>query len=139
MKVFFCLIVLLSAAAAGVAAIPGVCNNELSEWIKSKRPLSIVDVQAASDFRARNYDQSLSTGNDPAHLKKIAVRLKGKPGEVVVVSADGGADALRAVEVLVRGGVKRSRVLILEGGMEAAATNATCDCCKPLHPKVSSK
>lgn len=139
MKSLFCLIVLLSAAVVGAAQIPGVCHNELSGWIKSGRPVSIVDVQSPSDFKAHNYDKSLSSGSDPVRLKKIAAQLKGKAGDVVVVSADGGADALRAVELLVRGGVKRSRVLVLEGGMAAAASNATCDCCKSLHPKVSSK
>ncbi len=137
MKSLFCLIVLLSAAVVGAAPIPGVCHNELSGWIKSGRPISIVDVQASSDFKAHNYDQSLSSGNDPVRLKKIAAQLKGKAGDVVVVGADGGADALHAVELLVRGGVKRSRVLVLEGGMAAAVKNATCDCCKPDNKKVS--
>ncbi len=137
MKGLYCLIILLFAAAVGAAEVPGVCHNELSEWIRSKRPFSIVDVQDPAGFRAHNYDHSLAAGNDPARLKSIASRLKGKQGSVVVVSADGGADALRAVELLVRGGVKRSRVLVLEGGMAAAASNATCDCCQPDNKKVS--
>lgn len=137
MKGLFCLIILLFAAEVGAAEVSVVCHNDLSEWIRSKRPLSIVDVQDPTGFRAHNYDHSLAAGNDPARLKNIAARLKGKQVDVVVVSADGGAEALRAVELLVRGGVKRSRVLVLEGGMAAAASKAVCDCCKPDNKKVS--
>jgi hypothetical protein len=127
---------LLFPALTGAAGTPGVCHNELSEWIKSKRPLAIVDVQDSAGFRAHNYDHSLAAGNDPLRLKKIAAQLRDKQGSVIVVSADGGQDAVRAVEQLVRGGVSRSRILALEGGMAAAAKNAVCDCCKPAR-KVS--
>ena len=64
-------------------------------------------------------------------MKKIAAKLRSTKGKVILVSATGGVDALKATELLVRGGVQRSRIFILEGGMEAAAKNATCDCCKP--------
>lgn len=139
MKSFLCLMILLFAAAVVAAEAPGVCHNELSEWIRTKRPLSIVDVQDPAGFRAHNYDHSLAAGNDPARLKNIAARLRDKQGSVVVVSADGGDEAFRAVESLVRGGVKRSRILVLEGGMAAAAKNVVCDCCKPDNKKVSPK
>jgi rhodanese-related sulfurtransferase len=130
---------LLFPALTGAVETPGVCHNELSEWIKSKRPLAIVDVQDSAGFRAHNYDHSLAAENDPVRLKKIAEQLRGKQGRVIVVSADGGQDAVRAAEQLARNGVKRSRILVLEGGMAAAAKNAVCDCCKPDNKKVSFK
>lgn len=136
MKGFLCLLILLFPALTGAAGTPGVCHNELSEWIKSRRQLAIVDVQDSAGFRAHNYDHSLVAGTNPGRLKKIAAQLRGKQRSVIVVSADGGQDAEQAVEQLVRSGVNRSRILILEGGMAAAAKNAVCDCCKPVR-KVS--
>jgi len=111
--------------------IPTVCHNELSSWIKANQPLSIVDIQDAEGFRAHNYAHSLAVGNDPARLRKIAYRLRSTRGKVILVSSTGGTDALRAMEQLLRGGVQRSRILLLEGGMEAAAKDAACECCKP--------
>jgi rhodanese-related sulfurtransferase len=113
------------------AQAPTVCHNELSSWIKAKQKLSIVDIQNAADFREHNYTGSLASDNDPLRLKRIAARLRSTKGKVIVVSATGGDNALQATELLVNGGVKRSRIMLLEGGMEAAAKNAACDCCKP--------
>ncbi len=131
MKKVFLLILALIPCLAFAAPIPVVCHNELSSWIKAHKTLSIVDVQDAGEFREHNYEGSLATGNDPARLKKVAHRLATSKGKVIVVSTNGGADAQKASELLVLGGVPRSRILILEGGMEAAAKNAACDCCQP--------
>lgn len=131
MKSFCCLTILLFPVLVGASGIPGVCHNELFEWIKAKRPLAIVDVQNVADFRAHNYEHSLATGSDLAHLKNIAARLRTQKGRVIVVSADGGPDALRAAKELAKGGVFHSRLFILEGGMKVAVKNAVCDCCKP--------
>lgn len=125
------LILILIPTLLSAGHVPTVCNTELASWIKAKQALSIVDIQSAEDFRAHNYSDSLATGNNRLRLKKIADRLQSTNGKVVVVSASGGADALQATEQLVRGGVKRSRILVLEGGMEAAVKNAACECCKP--------
>jgi hypothetical protein len=110
---------------------PTVCHNELSAWIKSKQTLAIFDIQAPEGYRAHNYEDSIAVGPDPGRLKKIAGRLRSTKGKVILVSATGGVDASNALELLVRGGVQRSRIFVLEGGMEAAAKNADCDCCKP--------
>ncbi|QEM68806.1 hypothetical protein FO488_11980 [Geobacter sp. FeAm09] len=114
--------------------VPTVCHNELSAWIKANKRLSIVDIQDVEGFRAHNYEHSFATGNDSARLQKIAAKLRSAGGKVIVVSATGGSDALHAAELLERGGVQHSRILLLEGGMEAAARNAACDCCKPARP-----
>lgn len=133
------LILMVIPALVVAAQTPTVCHNELSSWIKTKQVLSIVDIQDPEGFRAHNYDHSLAVGNDPARLKKIASRLCSTKGKVIVVSATGGTDALQAVERLVRAGVQRSRILVLEGGMEAAARNAACDCCKPASLQSATK
>jgi rhodanese-related sulfurtransferase len=125
------LIFLLVPSIVFAVSIPSVCHNELSAWIKANKALSIVDIQDDGEFREHNYERSLSTGNDPARLKKVANRLRTTNGKVIVVSTTGGEDAVKAVEQLVTAGVQRSRILILEGGMEAAAKNTACDCCKP--------
>ena len=131
MKHIVALILVLMPSLLMAGHVPSVCHTELSSWIKTKQKLAIVDIQGADEFRAHNYADSLPSGNDPLRLKKIASRVRHTNGKVVVVSATGGADAVQATEQLVRGGVKRSRILVLEGGMEAAAKNAVCDCCKP--------
>jgi rhodanese-related sulfurtransferase len=108
-----------------------ICHNELSAWIKSGKHLAIVDIQNAASFQEHHYDSSLESGNEPARLKKISRRLRSTGEKVIVVSSAGGADARRAADKLAAGGVARSRLLVLEGGMEAAARSAACDCCKP--------
>jgi rhodanese-related sulfurtransferase len=118
---------------------PTVCHNELSAWLKTKQAISLVDIQDPAGFRDHNYDGSIAAGTNPGRLKKIAARLQLTKGKVILVSATGGADASKAVELLVRGGVQRSRILVLEGGMEAAAKNADCDCCKPSALSGASK
>ena len=131
MKTIVVLLLILMPALLIAGQIPTVCHNELSSWIKTNQKLAIVDIQNAEEFREHNYADSLASGNDPLRLKKIASRLRSTKGKVIVVSTTGGDDALQASELLVRGGVQRARILLLEGGMDAAAKNATCDCCKP--------
>ena len=136
---FFILLLVLIPSLVLADQVPTVCHNELSAWIKAKKPLSIVDIQSAAEFHEHNYDQSLPSANDPTRLKKIAARLRSSQGKVVVVSTSGGADAAQARELLALGGVQRSRILVLEGGMEAAAKNAACDCCKPASLQGASQ
>lgn len=139
MKPIVALILILIATTLCAGQVPTVCHNELSSWIKAKQHLSIVDIQSPEGFREHNYTDSLASGNDPLRLKKIASRLRSTKGRVVVVSATGGDDALQAMELLAQGGVQRSRILLLEGGMEAAAQNVVCDCCKPSSRKGAVK
>ena len=139
MKRLHILILLLIPTILAAGQLPTVCHNELSAWIKAGHALSIVDIQDSAGFRAHNYADSLAVGNDPARLKKIAVRLRSTKGKVIVVSASGGPDATQAMEQLVRGGVPRPRILLLEGGMAAAAKNAACECCKPSSPQSPEK
>jgi rhodanese-related sulfurtransferase len=131
-RIILLLLILLPIPALALAGALGtVCHNELAAWIKAEKNISIVDIQSAGEFRAHNYQESLATGNDPGRLKKIARRLHAGKGKVILVSTTGGADAIQAAERLVAGGVQRSRILVLEGGMEASVKNAACDCCKP--------
>lgn len=139
MKRFFILLIILIPSLLNAGQISTICHNELSSWIKAQKPLAIVDIQSAEEFQAHNYADSIATGNDPARLKKTAARLRSTKGKVIVVSTTGGADALQAMELLVRGGVKRARIMLLEGGMEAAAKKAACDCCKTASTETFSK
>jgi rhodanese-related sulfurtransferase len=139
LKRFLILLFILIPSLLNAEQISTVCPNELSLWIKARKPLAIVDIQNAEEFKTHNYADSLSTGNEPARLKKIAARLRTSKGKVIVVSTTGGADAIKAGELLARNGVKRSRIMILEGGMETAAKNATCDCCNPASSQAFSK
>lgn len=123
-----------SLLTAGESAF--VCHTELSSWMRAGQPLAIVDIQDADGFRVHNYAHSIAVGNDPVLLKKTAARLRSTKGKVIVVSATGGDDAVHATEQLVRGGVPRSRILVLEGGMLAAVKKVACDCCKPTVAKV---
>lgn len=125
------LFIVLFPYVAFAGTIPTVCHNELTAWITSAKPLAIVDTQTAAQFKEHHYENSVPTGNRPQRLKQVAHRVRKAPGKVVVVSSTGGADAERSAERLIAGGVSRERILVLEGGMEAAANNALCDCCKP--------
>jgi len=130
MRCLFLLIMLLPLTVQA-AGLPTVCHKELLSWIRAKQPLSIVDIQSAEDFRAHSYENSIAAGAAPGRLNSIAKQIRGTKGTVIVVSATGGIEAEQATERLVRGGVRRSRIVVLEGGMEAAAQKSVCDCCKP--------
>ncbi len=130
------LTILLIPALLQAADSSTVCHNELLSWIRAEHPLSIVDIQSAEDFRAHNYQGSIAAGSDSARIDRLAGQLRGTKGEVIVVSATGGAEAQQAAERLARGGVQRSRIVVLEGGMEAAAKNLVCDCCAPASAEV---
>jgi len=110
---------------------PTVCHTELSTWIKAGQKLTIIDIQSPGDFRAHNYERSIATHNDPLRLKKVAATLRTGRDKIIIVSADGGSDAARAMHQLTGYGVAPARMLLLEGGMKAAATQASCECCKP--------
>jgi rhodanese-related sulfurtransferase len=131
LKRFLALLLILIPTLLTAGQISMVCHNELASWIKAGQALSIVDIQDSDGYLAHNYAGSFATGNDPLRLKKIASRLRSTKGKVIVVSAAGGNEAVQATEQLVREGVQRSRILLLEGGMKAAAKNAACECCKP--------
>lgn len=139
MKRIILMIFLLVPSIVLAVSIPSVCHNELSAWIKANKAISIVDIQDDGEFGEHNYESSLATGNNPARLKNVAHRLSRSKGKVIVVSTMGGDDAVKAAEQLVKAGVQRSRILILEGGMEAAAKHAACDCCKPASLQGATK
>ncbi|NVN98084.1 MAG: rhodanese-like domain-containing protein [Geobacteraceae bacterium] len=139
MKHIVILVLLLIPAIVFASQTSTVCHNELAAWINENRPLAIVDIQTPAGFKEHNYTDSIPTGNNPLRLKKTAEKLKSSKGRIVVVSKSGGNDAINARETLAQAGVKRSRILILEGGMEAASSKASCDCCKPASKQTTLK
>lgn len=118
---------------------PAVCPTELASWIKANKDLALIDIQSKEDYRSHNYANSHETHNDQLLLKKVAAQLRKKQNRVIVVSATGGPEAVQAAERLTQGGVFRSRIMVLEGGMQAAAKNAACECCKPTSLAGASK
>lgn len=127
--VLFLLAIIASPVFAG--SMPLVCPDELSSWIKAQKPCFLVDIQSEEQYLKHHYDRSMAAGGSPRRLAKIARQVGSAKGKVVVVSSTGGADAQQAAELLVRFGVPRSRLLILTGGMDAAAKKVGCDCCRP--------
>jgi rhodanese-related sulfurtransferase len=117
---------------------PTICHNELAAWMSSKKPLKIVDIQVADEFTEHHYDGSLPCGGNLRRLRKVSLRLRAGKEKIILVSTNGGADARQALETMVAAGVDRGRILILEGGMEAAARNAACDCCTPASRTAGS-
>lgn len=129
------MLVLLLPSLAFAGHMPYVCHHDLSAWIKAGKSLSIVDIQDTEEFQEHHYEGSITAGNDPDRLKKIARRVRSAPGNVIVVSSTGGEDAVQAAELLALAGVPKARLLVLEGGMEAASKHTACDCCKPAPVK----
>ncbi len=126
------LILLLSVPRIlSAASFPTVCHTELSSWIKTGQSLAIIDIQNLDDFRLHSYERSYATANNSGRIKKIARRLRAQKDRVVVVSGRGGSDAVRAAEMLAAHGIARSRIMLLEGGIQSSVKNVTCECCKP--------
>lgn len=139
MKYIVIFVLLLIPAIVFASQPTTICHNELAAWIEENRVVIIVDIQSPAEFREHNYTGAIPTGNDPLRLKKVSATLKSSKGKIILVSKTGGNDALKASDILAQGGVKRSRILILEGGMEAAASKAGCDCCNPASKQTSLK
>ncbi len=129
----------LIPAALQASDLTTVCHTELLSWIRAGDPLSIVDIQSAEGFRAHNYQGAIAAGADPERLDGIAAELQGTAATVVVVSATGGADARQAARRLDRAGLDRFRIVVLEGGIEAAAKKLACDCCTPASSGLAAQ
>lgn len=120
----------LAAASAGASELQTLDADTLTAWLRSGRAVTVVDLQPPEKYREHHFDGALSAAGDPQAVDRIARRLARSKGEVVVVSPQGGDDAVRAANRLTERGVARSRIRILEKGMEGALGDAPgCACC----------
>ena len=118
---------LATAAAAG--DFRAVTAATLQEWLRTARPVALVDIQPREEFREHHFDGALSAAKDPKALGRIARRIARSKTDVVIVSPNGGEDALQAARLLTAQGVAHERIAVLENGMEGAAARAGCACC----------
>jgi rhodanese-related sulfurtransferase len=113
---------LLAATSVLASDYERVTPDRLKEWLQQGSKVFIVDLQPKDEFQERHFKGSVWVGPHPdknrkssarlEQFKKKAIRLRGK---VVIVSCDGGDDALRAAIHLSRRGIDRKRIIILAG------------------------
>lgn len=99
--------------------------DTFKEWLETKKPVIIVDIQVQDEFAAHHFPGSIETNAYPvkteAEKKSIdpaVAAYKQTGNEVVVVCPRGGGGAKRCYTYLKEQGVPEEKLLILKGGVE---------------------
>jgi rhodanese-related sulfurtransferase len=98
--------------------------DDFKEWLLTNRPVIIVDIQAADEFTAHHFPDSIETNGFPVktieeqqQLDPAVAAYKATGYDVVVVCPRGGGGAKRAYSYLKTQGVPEAKLTILTGGI----------------------
>lgn len=111
--------VLTSSAFAANYLKPDVFR----QWMETKRPVIIVDIQLADDFKEHHFKDSIETNAFPAKseekkkLDKAVEKIRATQDDVVVVCPRGKSGASNSYEYIKSKGIPEKRLYILEGGI----------------------
>ncbi|MFZ5998134.1 MAG: rhodanese-like domain-containing protein [Nitrospirota bacterium] len=112
--------VLTSSAFAANYLKPDVFR----QWMETKRPVIIVDIQLADDFKEHHFKDSIETNAFPAKseeekkkLDKAVEKIKATQDDVVIVCPRGRSGASNSYEYIKSKGIPENRLYILEGGI----------------------
>lgn len=112
--------VLTSSAFAANYLKPDVFR----QWMETKRPVIIVDIQLADDFKEHHFKDSIETNAFPAKseeekkkLDKAIEKIKATQDDVVIVCPRGRSGASNSYEYIKSKGIPEKRLYILEGGI----------------------
>lgn len=117
-------IILLSAVLAYASDYQYVSPETVRQWIETKKPVTIVDIQVKEEFDAHHLPGSVATYAYPvksdADKAKLETAIKeaiagGHP--VVIVCPRGGGGAKRCYDQMRSQNVPESQLLILKKGM----------------------
>lgn len=116
------LVVIVSVAWGGEYRY--VTPKDFHEWLDGKRPVTIVDIQPADDYRKQHFDGSIETNaypvktdSDRQKLEPALSRVQKNSDPIVIVCPRGGGGARGTYDYLKGKGVDEKRLFILEGGM----------------------
>jgi rhodanese-related sulfurtransferase len=118
-------VMVLLLIMVGPAAAAGTVKAEVfKEWLRSGKPVLIVDIQPAGDYEMQHFKGSLETNAFPAKTDEEKKRLDGALGKarsskdpVLIVCPRGRSGANNTYEYLKASGIPDDRLFILEGGI----------------------
>ncbi len=125
MKKLFVLTTLLVFLLKSLAFAQNMVKPEVfKQWLESKKPLIIVDIQPPDEFAKHHFVGSIETNAFPvktdeekARLNKAVEKIKASNADVVIVCPRGRSGAKNAYEYLKSKGIDERRLYILEGGI----------------------
>jgi rhodanese-related sulfurtransferase len=119
------LITLCIATFAHAGSYNYVDPANFKKWLKSGKPVQIVDIQVPADFQKHHFKDALETNaypvksaDDRKKLNKIIPQLADNQNDVVVVCPRGGGGAKNTYDYLKEKGIPEKRIFILEDGMQ---------------------
>lgn len=126
-KLLLLLMVLVMTSGTAMAGLfyNYVSPDEFKGWLEGGKPVLIVDIQVADEFKEHHFKNSIETNAFPVNTdeerKQIdrAVQVYKETGhDVVVVCPRGGGGAKRCYDYLQESGVPKDKLTILKGGVE---------------------
>jgi len=94
------------------------------QWLESKKPVVIVDIQPADEFEKHHFNGSIETNAflaktdvDKKKLDAAAEKIKASKDDVAIICPRGKSGAANTYEYLKSKGIAESRLYILEGGI----------------------
>lgn len=134
MTLFMSLAAAPALMAAGYAYLK---PDQLKDWLERGRMISIADLQPEDDFSNHSYKDSVWVGpygekneSAKARLSMFVNMSRTNGNDIVIVSSNGGEDALSAAKFLTVNGIDKKRILILENGILSATIGEECACCR---------
>lgn len=98
--------------------------DELKQWLKTGKPVILVDIQPAHEFMQHHFKGSVETNAFPAKrdeekkkLDKVLPRILASRDDVVIICPRGRSGAMNTYDYLKSKGVDEKRLYILEGGV----------------------
>lgn len=124
---------IMVCAALLFFSAPAVAQNFvepeiLKQWLESRRPVILIDLQPADAFRQRHIRgsvmtnaYSVETAEQKKRLDSALPRIKSSDRAVVIIHAPGKMGRIgggNAYDYFVSRGVAESRIFILNGGID---------------------
>jgi rhodanese-related sulfurtransferase len=123
-KIFGLTVVLMVVLTTTVFAANMLKPDVFKQWLESKKPMIIVDIQPAKDFEQHHFEGSVETNAYPvkteeekARLNKALEKAKASKDDIVIICPRGKGGAMNTYEYLKSKGIDEKRLYILEGGI----------------------
>lgn len=159
MKQIIAMALLLCCATGSMAAgYNYVEQDQFRQWLEKGKEMTILDIQVPAEYQKHHFKGAMETNaypvksaDDKQKLDAALPRLSATRSDVVVICPRGGGGAKNTFDYLKGKGIAESRIYILKEGMqgwphkdlvvgiEAAARDVACDCCKPLLRQDAAK
>jgi rhodanese-related sulfurtransferase len=121
------LVLILTVAAGPLMAADGsygyISPSDLEARIRSGSPLLILDIQVEEEFSRHHIKGAVATfaypvksGEEKSRVSALLDRINGGTEPVVIVCPRGGGGAKRTYDHLLKEGIRKERLLILEKG-----------------------